>query len=204
MSVDTKTREQDGRNITPGKNPLFGKLPEQYYHYALQWSMYPRWTLEESANLLAGCVPHREMLLRGEAHRRLDAEVLEYENKIRGALDKELIRVESRKYFSKIYLERDNLMNWAMSQDFEVPRDLVRAYREAHRQRQIHGYRTPALEAVDWVVRNFWTSADLREPPNQGEIVQALLQAFPALSPQECEMIEHITRHPAAREVLDD
>lgn len=204
MSADSKTRARDARDISPGKNPLFGKLPDQYYGYAMQWSFYPRWSIEEAANLLTGCVPHREMFLRGKEHEQLDAEVLTNENRIRTALGKALTPVVNKKYFSRTYVESNELIEWAMAQDMDFPAELFNAYREAHRQREIHGYRTPAMEAVDWVVEHFWQRADMREPPNAGEIVQALLQAFPDLEPEECEMVEHITRHPAAKITLDD
>lgn len=204
MSADTKSLGRGPRNATPASNPIFRQLPDQYYNYALQWSVYPRWTVEEAANLLTGCVPHRQMLLRGEAHQKLDAAVLENENRIRAALGKSLKRLENKKYFSKTYVDSQELIEWALSQPIAVPTDLIKAHREAHHQREIHGYRTPALEAVDWVVNNFWEQADMRAPPNPGEIIQALLQAFPNLDARECEMIEHITRHPAARIDLDD
>lgn len=204
MSQDTRTRPVKGREPTPAKDPLFGKLPEQYYGYALQWSAYPRWTIEEAANLLTGCVPHREMFLKGESHRQLDAEVLENENRIRAALGNGLTQVEAKRYFAKTYIDSSNVIQWAQSQDIDVPNALIKAHEQARQHRETHGYSTPALEAVDWVVERFWQGADLRSPPKRGEIVQALLQAFPNLDVEECEMVEHITRHPAARTILED
>ena len=63
-------------------------------------------------------------------------------------------------------------------------------------------YTTPCLEAVRWVVENFWEHANLREPPTSGAIIQALLQQFPELSGAECDLIEKVTRHPVTR--MDD
>lgn len=195
----TKTHQLPRAIISPHRNPLFEKLPDQYYGYALQWCAYPRWTLEEAANLLTGCVPHRPMFLRGDTHRALDADVLANENKIRAALGKDLTIVESKKYFDKTYIDSSNVIAWAISAAITVPGALLQAQRESLVHRKKHGYLTPCMAAANWVVRNFWEQADLREPPTAGEIINALLQQFPDLSPDECQMVEYITRHPAAR-----
>lgn len=204
MNDDTDTNRLPQDDIRPDKNPLFEKLPEQYYGYALQWCVYPRWTLEEAANLLTGCVPHREMFLRGEAHRKLDEEVLANENRIRAALGKALRVVESKKYFSKTYIDSSSILAWAKAESIPVPPPLARAFRETARHRERHGYRTPCMSAVEWVVERFWEPADLRDPPTPGEIVQALLQEFPDLDAEDCEAVEHVARHPAARVNLED
>ena len=198
MSSDTQTRQRQERDIAPRKDPLFRKLPPQYYGYALQWSFYPRWTIEEAANLLTGCVPHREMLLKGEAHRQLDAEVLEIENLIRAALGNELTEVENKRYFSKVYIDSSQILAWAESAGIRIPDDLIKAWHETRHQQAVYGYTTPGLTAAQWVVAQFWENADLRDPPKRGEIVHALLQKFPELTPEECEAVETITRHPAA------
>lgn len=199
MNDDTETNRLPRDHVAPDKNPLFGKLPEAYYGYALQWCMYPRWTVEEAANLLTGCVPHREMLLRGDAHRKLDEEVLAIENRIRAALGKTLHVVESKKYFSRTYIDSRDILAWAKSESIPVPRPLIRAFRETAKDREVHGYRTPCMDAVEWVVEHFWERADLRDPPTPGEIVQALLQEFPELDAEDCQSVEHVARHPAAR-----
>lgn len=196
--MDTKTKSIQGDDRAPHRNPLFQKLPDQYYSYALQWCNYPRWTIEETANLLTGCVPHRQMFLRGEDHKRLDAEVLENENKIRAALGKELRIVESKKYFEKTYIDASNIIDWARSQSITVPGPLLHAFKETHALLASRGYHTPCMLAIEWVVGKFWEDADLRDPPSRGEIIKALLQQFPELSPTECEMVERVTRHPAA------
>lgn len=198
MAADTQTNRVVDLEEDPHRNPLFHKLPPQYYGYAVQWFAYPRWTVEETANLLTGCVPHREMFLRGDTHRELDEEVLRNENRVRLSLGKGLRIVESKKYFEKTYIDCANVIEWARSQDISVPDDLIRAQRESRAQRELYGYKTPCMIAVDWVVETFWEQADLRDPPTAGVILHALLQQFPELDPQECEMIEHITRHPAA------
>ncbi|HKI73974.1 MAG TPA: hypothetical protein VJ998_05000 [Pseudomonadales bacterium] len=203
MSTDTKTRARESANNNPSRNPLFDQLPDQYYGYALQWCAYPRWTIEETANLLTGCVPHREMFLKGEQHRRLDEEVLANENRIRAALGKQLKIVESKKYFAKTYIDASNIIEWARSEAITIPNELMRAHRETHQHWEMHGYRTPCMEAIDWAVKTFWENADLRDPPNPGEIVHALLQTFPELSPEECELVERVTRHPAARDPVN-
>lgn len=195
----TRTHQLPRGAISPHRNPLFDKLPDQYYGYALQWCAYPRWTIEEAANLLTGCVPHRQMFLRGENHKILDAEVLATENKIRVALGRDLTVVESKKYFDKTYIDASNVIDWAVSTAITVPEALLKAQRESRSHRQQHGYLTPCMAAANWVVDTFWKPADLREPPTEGEIINALLQQFPNLAPDECQMVEYITRHPAAR-----
>ena len=197
MSADTN--QHGPHSIKPHKDPLFGRLPPAYYSYALQWFAYSRWSIEETANLLTGCVPHREMFLRGEMHRLLDDEVLKNENLVRAALGKGLQVVESKKYFARTFIDAGNIVDWAISAGIDVPDDLVRAQREFHEHREIHGYTTPCMQALDWVVSRYWNDADLRDPPTPGEIINALLQQFPDLSPHECEMIEYIARHPASR-----
>lgn len=199
MSADTRTRERDSANNNPSRNPLFTRLPSQYYGYALQWCAYPRWTIEEAANLLTGCVPHREMFLKGEEHRALDEQVLANENRIRAALGKTLRVVESKKYFAKTYIDASNILDWARSESIVIPNELLKAHRETHLHREMHGYKTPCMIAIDWTVENFWQNADLRDPPKPGEIVHALLQAFPELTPEECELVERVSRHPAAK-----
>ena len=198
MNADGNTRERVAQQASPDKSPLFGKLPEQYYGYAVQWFAYPRWTIEETANLLTGCVPHREMFLPGEEHHALDAEVVENENKIRAALGDGLKAVESKRYFARTYIDSGNILEWATSAAIAVPNDLIKAHSATRIQNEIQGYVTPCMEAIEWVVENFWKGADLRDPPTRGEIVQALLQQFRELTAEECEMVEHITRHPAA------
>lgn len=199
MNTRVRTRTRKNRESRPEDNPLFRKLPTQYYGYALQWCNYGRWTVEEASNLLAGCVPHRPMLLRGEEHARLDQEVLDIENRIRAALGGELKAVDNRKYFDKTWIERPDLLNWAKRNLPDFPPDLARAQKEIKRQYDESGYTTPCLEAIEWVVDNYWSAADLRDPPTPGEVIHALLQQFPDLSGAECEMIEKVTRHPLAQ-----
>lgn len=196
-STDTHQVPRD--NVPSSRNPLFWKLPEQYYAYAVQWCMYPRWTLEETANLLTGCVPHREMFLKGDSHRELDQEVLDTENRIRAALGSGLRIVESKKYFDRTYIDSSNVIDWAMGQAITLPEELLRAWRETRQQRDRHGYTTPCMQAIGWLVEKYWDQADLRAPPSQGELIKALLQEFPDLTPDECMMVEAVARHPVAR-----
>lgn len=192
-----KTRERATRNL--GRHALFLRLPDEYYQYALQWCTYPHWTLEEAANLLTGCVPHREMFLRGEAHVKLDEEVLANENRLRAALHDELEVVKSQDHFGKKYLLSEQVFAWARQHQFELPDDLVKAEQVVRHRFSSEAYTTPCLEAASWVVENFWQKANLREPPRAGVIIQALLQQFPELSGAECDMIEKMTRHPLTR-----
>ena len=191
------TESNATRNLR--KNALFLKLPEEYYQYALQWCAYPHWTLDEAANLLTGCVPHREMFLRGPEHVELDEQVLATENLLRAALNDELQVVKSRKHFGKTYLISEQVFAWAKNHHFPLPDDLVKAEQLVRHRYVSDGYTTPCLEAARWVVDNFWKRANLREPPRSGVIIQALLQEFPELSGAECDMVEKITRHPLAR-----
>ncbi len=202
MAGETRTYQRRPNGPRPNRNPLFLKMPPQYYQYARKWCLYPRWTVEETANLLTGCVPQRPMFLRGEQHKALDDEVLTVENQIRLALGKGLKVVENRRYFERIYLDSRVAIDWARQVGI-APEALLRADQETLRHRELHGYSTPCMEAIAWVVERYWSCADLRDPPTGGEIIVALLQQFPLLSPEECEMVEHITRHPVAREGAD-
>lgn len=181
------------------RDALFLKDPDVYYEYALEWCAYPHWTIDEAANLLTGCVPHRPMFLRGRDHRLLDEAVLANENRLRGAINQRLTLIKSKKYFGKTYLLSEELLLWAQDEQLSVPADLLKAHQFTALRKQSESYTTPTLEAVDWVVANFWEEANLREPPTAGAIIQALLEQFPELSGEECDLIEKVTRHPLAR-----
>jgi hypothetical protein len=196
MAVDD-TQGRVTRNLK--RNALFLKFPEEYYQYALQWCAYPHWTLEEAANLLTGCVPHREMFLRGPEHVALDEEVLATENQLRAAINGRLEVVKSKTHFGKTYLLAEQVFDWARQEQFPLPDDLVKAEQLVHHRYSAETYSTPCLEAARWVVENFWENANLREPPRAGVIIQALLQKYPDLSGAECDMIEKLTRHPLTR-----
>jgi hypothetical protein len=191
----------DDQDQTEETSPeLFDKLPLQYYQYALEWCSYPRWSLEETANLLTGCVPHRPMFLKGDAHRRLDDEVLHTENQVRAAIGGVLKLVKSRKYFGKTYLDSRNIVDWALQAGIEVPDELTTAEKEIRFKWNSLQYTTPCMEAAEWAIAKFWERADLREPPSSGTIIQALLQQFPELSGEDCTMVETMTRHPLVRQ----
>ena len=128
---------------------LFKKLPKQYYQYALQWCSFANWTVEEAANLLTGCVTHREMFLKGQGHKELDAEVLENEYKVRAALGEMLKIVKSRKFFGKTYIDSSNIIDWAVQNDIVVPVDLLKVHGEIRRQWGQSSYTTPCLQAVE-------------------------------------------------------
>lgn len=196
---DTKQKTRKGKSRKLDSRLLFHRYPREYYHYALEWCSYPHWTIEEAANLLTGCVPHREMFLRGKEHAELDDLILETENKIRAALNRELTVVKSRKYFGKTYLISAEVFDWAKRSAIIIPKDLLRAEQETRHRYQSDTYTTPCLEAANWVVENFWVNANLREPPTSGAIIQALLQEFPELTGAECDLVERITRHPLTR-----
>ena len=181
------------------RNALFLKYPEEFYQYALEWCAYPHWTIEEAANLLTHCVPHRERFLKGDDHVRLDEEILVTENLIRAALHIDLEVVKSQKYFGKTYLLSAQVLSWARKHQIPVPDDLAKAEQVVKHRYQGARYTTPCLEAATWVIENFWEHANLREPPTSGAIIQALLQKFPELSGQECDWVEKVSRHPLAR-----
>jgi hypothetical protein len=195
--VQDNTQESKTGPIAP--RLLFLKFPDEYYHYALEWCSYPHWTIEETANLLTGCVPHRAMFLKGKEHAALDDEVLATENLIRAALHKDLLVIKSRKYFGKTYLLSEQIFEWAARNGIVIPKDLAKAEQMIRHRYQRDHYTTPSLEAAKWVVENFWEHANLREPPTAGAIIQALLQQFPELSGAECDMVEKMARHPLTR-----
>ncbi len=195
--TDDKTDPNATRDLKRGA--IFYKYPDEYFRYALEWCAYPHWTIEETANLLSGCVPHREMLMRGKKHAALDEDVLVMENKIRMALKKELTVVKSRKYFGKTYLVSEEVFSWAHRNNIMIPKLLHQAEHEIRHRYNTKGYTTPCIEATKWVVENFWENANLREPPTAGAIIQALLQEFPELSGAECDRVEQIARHPLTR-----
>lgn len=195
--MEDNTQERKTRAIK--HSGLFYQYPDEYYQYALEWCSYPHWTIEETANLLTGCVPHREMFLKGKQHRQLDEDVLEMENRVRGALHKDLEVVKSQKYFGKTYILSEQVFEWAHRDGIVIPKELSKAEELIRHRYKGNHYSTPCLEAAKWVVENFWEHANLREPPTSGAIIQALLQQFPELSGAECDLVEKITRHPLTR-----
>ena len=200
MGISFVPEETDrSANQTTEAEDMFLKNASVYYQYALEWCSYPHWTIEETANLLTGCVPHRTMFLRGDVHAALDEEVLATENLVRADLNKKLEVVKSRKYFGKTYLLSEQVFAWANRKGVVIPRELARAEEVVRNRYKGTQYTTPCLEAARWVVLNYWENANLREPPASGAIIQALLQQFPELSGHECDMIEQITRHPLTR-----
>tara|TARA_R110002072_G_scaffold56097_12_gene145614 strand:+ start:4387 stop:4998 length:612 start_codon:yes stop_codon:yes gene_type:complete len=171
-----------------------------FYTTALQWFLYPTWTIDEAANLLSGCLPKREMLQPGKLNEALDQKVIETENLIRRELGKSIDSLSSKKYFAPIQVSRDQLMDWALTQKPPLPKILQSAY-EAHREQEKKPrYSTPCLEAIEWTSEQYWHDVDYRDPPTKGEIIQALLQRFPDLDHEECIMVEYVCRHPIARE----
>lgn len=171
----------------------------RYYNLALQWFLYDNWSIDEAANLFAGCLPQRQMLQPGAANEHLDEKVLESENKIRRALHKPLTPLNEKEYFAPLSFSKSQLMEWALEQKLALPPLLLDAYNAHINEQQKQGYSTPCTEAVKWTCDHFWQHADYREPPGQGEIVQALLQRFKELDHDECIMVEHICRHPLIR-----
>ncbi len=195
--MQDSTQERKTRKVSP--SGIFYQYPDAYYQYALEWCSYPHWTVEESANLLTGCVPHRQMFLKGKHHASLDEAVLATENLIRAALHRELTVVKSQKYFGKTYLLSEEIFAWAIGAGILIPKDLARAEQVIRHRYQSDHYSTPCMEAAKWVIDNFWENANLREPPTAGAIISALLQQFPELSGAECDLVEKVTRHPLTR-----
>jgi hypothetical protein len=113
--------QEVGTKAKPSVNALFLKYPQQYKGYALQWAMHPKWTIEEAANLLSACVPHREMLLPGSENEQLDKEILAMENRIRRAWGKGLDVIKSKKYFSTVYIDHITPIHWAKKNTFPYP-----------------------------------------------------------------------------------
>lgn len=198
MDTGIKTPSRRDKTAWTRTDPLYAKYPPEYYGYALQWCHYTKWTIEEAANLLTGCIPHRKMFLPGDEHARLDEEILATENRIRGALGAELTTIQGKKYFERTYINSIELVDWARQCNIVIPDELLMALRETQMQRSDRGYSTPCLEAIEWVIQSFWVGTDLRHPPSPGKIIQSLLQKFPNLTAEECEMVERVTRHPVA------
>lgn len=174
-------------------------LPAGYSRAARRFCVYSRWTVEEAANLLCGCLPDRELFLPGPANRTTDDRVVEMENRIRTALDHLITRLASRRYFDKTWVPTADVFEWAEREGIEIPAPLAASRELASAEFERTGYSTPCMAAVSWAVDNFWQDADLRDPPTPGEVITAMLQAFPELTAAECEMVEYVARHPAAR-----
>jgi hypothetical protein len=170
---------------------------DEYYNTALQWFLYPTWTIDEAANLLTGCLPKREMFQPGEHNAKIDQNVLETENHIRRALGGSLEAASSKKYFAPIEIQHEKLIQWATRQDLILRESLLTAFEHAQRERV--KYTTPCLEAIEWTREHFWRNADFRDPPTKGVVIQALLQAFADLDHEECIMVEYMCRHPLTR-----
>lgn len=175
----------------------------EYYRFALQWFLYEEWSIDEAANLFAGCLPTREMLQLGEQNEHLDEKVLESENQIRRAMQKALKPIDDKKYFAPLAFSRSELMKWALEQRLALPPLLLAAF-EAHKTAQERpDYSTPCVDAVNWACKQFWQNADYRSPPSQGEVIQALLKQFRMLDHEECVMVEYVCRHPLMRKDND-
>lgn len=198
--MSTDNTRQLGNAPSPRAFEASSETAKLYYTAALQWFLYPTWTIDEAANLLSGCLPKRALFQPGESNQSLDQKVIETENLIRLELGKSLDAVNSKKYFAPVQVQRDQLMAWVLNSELALPRQLSAAYLTHSEQAEGAQYATPCLEAIDWVTGHFWHSTDLREPPTIGEIIQALLQRYPDLDYDECRMVEYVCRHPVTRQ----
>jgi len=187
--------------LKPETAATFDHLPHEYFGYAVQWAEYETWSVEETANLLAGCVPHRPLFLKGDDHVSLDDTVIVWENRIRLALKEgSLVAFKHKRYFGKTFIKSTNLLDWVKHNNYTVPEELIRAFQLRRRRASDFTYTTPCLEAVKWTINHFWQDKHPDSAPLPRRIIKAMARKFPELSSAELEMIEYVCRQPATRQ----
>jgi len=183
--------------LKPETVATFGHLPHEYFGYAVQWAEYETWSVEETANLLAGCVPHRPLFLKGTDHADLDDTVITWENRVRLALKEgSLVAFKHKRYFARTFIKSQNLLDWVDAAGFHVPEELRRAFQLRRRRASDFTYTTPCLEAVNWTIHHFWEGKKPDQVPPPRKIIKTMRREFPELDDSELEMVEHICRHP--------
>ena len=177
------------------------RATQEYFGKALIWWSYETWTVEETANLLCGCIPDRRMFGLGERNQEVDRQVVAMENLIRADLGEALQPVTAKRYFGRTFIRSRDVLSWAGRNHVEVPDELLKAFATRHQQTLVQGgaYTTPYLEAIAWIVKTFWQGVDLRDPPEAKAVVAAVRKQFQGLSEPEAQMLDRVTRHPAAR-----
>lgn len=180
---------------------LLDRVTQEYYGKALIWCSYDKWTVEETANLLCGCIPDRKMFGHGERNRRLDADVVSLSNRLISDIAAgKLEAVAAKRYFGKTFVRSTDVVPWARQSAIEVPDELLHAFASRDRRKDsAERYTTPYLDAVFWIIREFWQGADLGEAPTTEEVVRAVRAQFRDLSEPEARMLDKVTRHPDSR-----
>ncbi len=198
----------DETRINAPTKPL-DRVTREFYGKALIWCSYDKWiwcsydkwTVEETANLLCGCIPDRKMFGLGERNRRLDEAVVAVENRLLADVSRgELTAVRAKRYFGKTFIKRADVLPWAKREGIDVPAELIQAMSARERRKDPTGrYMTPYLDAIFWIIREFWQGHDLPDAPSPEEVVQAVRAEFRELSEPEARMLDRVTRHPDAR-----
>ena len=155
---------------------VLDRVTQEYYGKALIWCSYDKWTVEESANQLCGCIPDRKMFGHGERNRRLDEAVVSVENKMLADITNgKLQAVQAKRYFGKTFVQSADVIPWALAADISIPDELLQARAARDRRKDPYGrYTTPYIEALFWIIREFWQGTDVREAPPTETVIEAV------------------------------
>lgn len=96
-------------------------------------------------------------------------------------------------------IKSDGIVEWALGKNIDVPEDLIRASGAAHKRLKVWLYTTPCLEAIHWVVDNYWEAVNPEDVPRQDEMLDLISDQFPKLSNHECLMVDRVTRDPSQK-----
>jgi hypothetical protein len=178
------------------ENPDYQKNPPRYRQFAEEWAIRDIWTVLEAANLFAVTSPGRPYPNGGA----LDEEVNRLCTMIFSCVGSSLKLVGKKPpYFRDTRFERGGIDNWAEGKDIDLHEDLVRALGRANQQFRTWTYTTEHLDALQWVVNQFWEgNPDHSTVPRQKEMVEILEQKY-GFSKSICKSIDQITRHPAQK-----
>ena len=196
MSKSNARGSDDETRIIDGPTPD-NQVPPRYFGYAMQWTAYERWTVIEAANLLAGCLPHRELFQAGTHNQKLDDRVVAIENRINKDLGGGVRVIKAQRYFGKTYIDSRSILDWTTDAALPMPAELKLAFEK--RSPGFHSsYTNPSLKAMNWAVMRFWEQAAEIPAPSAAVIVNATLKRFPNLTLNQARMIEKLIRDPAS------
>jgi len=196
IQEDFKASQLERVNLQ-SEDPRYLANPSHYEQVATLYCQRDKLTIQEGANLLASCDPERPYDLPGEKHGELNR--LVYQNKvlIENCLGISLKQAGEKGWFKTDYFESTGIVEWALARNIDVPEGLIRASGKANRARKQWDYSTPQLEAIFWVIDNFWEGINPKDSATQAQVMAELAKQFPNLSPEERKRVDQVTRHPS-------
>lgn len=201
------------------KLPNNQPYPPDFVQIVYEWVKLDYWSPEETANLLCGYHPRRERNLPGLDiidQRSIGIEKIIL-NCLGNSLEGDQVK-EGRKEVKRV--RADAVIPWAKSKDINVPHDLARVASAAHpdaprlpRLNQTHEFDiaqatdiltkhcTADIEAILWVIEEFWLNTERKRRPKQAEIVAALLERYAehGMTRNRATSIDSIVRPPQFR-----